>query len=629
MDNLNTHIEQFLEYYCNLSHPPQYAVLINGPWGAGKTRLIERFFDSRPKVDDQNISYLYVSLYGMRDVKEINDALFTQLHPLLGSRGMRIAGRIMTGLLKASLKIDLNNDGQADGTVSSEVPNIDLPDYVKKAQGLPVVFDDLERCSMKIKEVLGYINGFSEHDDCKVIILADDTKIGLNDEGERIEYGLIKEKLIGKTFEVRPEFDAAYKSFVAALSDPDLRRLFTKEASEIRLIFEQSKSNNLRTLQRAIWDFERLCKVLLKKHINHKLAMRDIIRVFFAFSFEIKTRNLKLDEVQGLGGDYWSGFMGLGDRNNPSEAEKIRKRYPEVPFDQTLIGQSILSDILSRSIVGRDLIVRSINEHKYFASNGKEPSWRVLWDAERRDEDVVSAALDDFESDFTSRRFVELGEVLHIIGIRLWMSDMGILSQKKSKVVEELKKYVDDLLEQGSLSPDQGKLNRDVLFGGYAGLGYRETDSSEFKEVSAYIEAAKLKKLRQTYPEKASKLMVEMAEDANLYFQRLCLSNGEHESYHNIPILTFVKPEDFVKRIMSLSPSLRYSALSVFKPRYENPHIVEKISEEIPWLAQVKEQLSFEKNKLGPIQKSAVSKWIELFIQPVIESYTNDNGASL
>jgi len=288
LDNLNAHIEQFLEYYCNLSHPPQYAVLINGPWGAGKTRLVEKFFNSRPNVNSQKTSHLYVSLYGMRDVKEINDALFTQLHPLLGSRGMRIAGRIMTGLLKTSLKIDLNNDGQADGSVNSNVPDIDLPDYVKKAQGLPVVFDDLERCSMKIKEVLGYINSFSEHDDCKVIILADERKIGLNDDTERDEYGLIKEKLIGKTFEVRPEFDAAYKSFVGALGDADVKQLFTREASEIRLIFEQSESNNLRTLQRAIWDFERLCNGLLKKHIRHKLAMRDIIRVFLHIHSKLK-----------------------------------------------------------------------------------------------------------------------------------------------------------------------------------------------------------------------------------------------------------------------------------------------------------------------------------------------------
>lgn len=253
----------------------------------------------------------------------------------------------------------------------------------------------------------------------------------------------------------------------------------------------------------------------------------------------------------------------------------------------------------------------------------------MLWDAERREEDVVASALDDFESDFASRRFVEFGELLHIIGIRLWMSDLGVLKQTRSEVVEDLKKYVDDLLEQGILSSDRNRLNRDVLFGGYAGLGFRETDSSEFKEVFAYIEAEKLKKLTQSYPAMASQLMGEMERDVDLYFQRLCLSNSDHESFHDIPILKFVKPEDFVKRILSVSPYSRYTALSVFKPRYENPLTVEKIREEIPWLVQVKAKLSIEKEKLGPIQKSAVSKWIGGFIQPVIETYANDEGSDI
>ena len=41
-----------------------------------------------------------------------------------------------------------------------------------------LVFDDLERCNMDINRVLGYINRFVEHDGAKVIIIADQEKIG-------------------------------------------------------------------------------------------------------------------------------------------------------------------------------------------------------------------------------------------------------------------------------------------------------------------------------------------------------------------------------------------------------------------------------------------------------------------
>jgi hypothetical protein len=37
----NKHLYDYLSYYVALPHPPKYAVLINGPWGIGKTYIVE------------------------------------------------------------------------------------------------------------------------------------------------------------------------------------------------------------------------------------------------------------------------------------------------------------------------------------------------------------------------------------------------------------------------------------------------------------------------------------------------------------------------------------------------------------------------------------------------------------
>ena len=42
--------------------------------------------------------------------------------------------------------------------MSVSVPDIELPDYLKITSKFILVFDDLERCKLKIEEVLGYIN---------------------------------------------------------------------------------------------------------------------------------------------------------------------------------------------------------------------------------------------------------------------------------------------------------------------------------------------------------------------------------------------------------------------------------------------------------------------------------------
>ncbi len=42
---VNAAIERFLAYYVDPAHPLDYAVLIGGPWGSGKTHLIKKFLE--------------------------------------------------------------------------------------------------------------------------------------------------------------------------------------------------------------------------------------------------------------------------------------------------------------------------------------------------------------------------------------------------------------------------------------------------------------------------------------------------------------------------------------------------------------------------------------------------------
>jgi len=82
MTTVNSYIEEYPDYYCNLRYPPEYAVLLKGSWGAGKTWFIKRYCE---RLKTSNQKYLYVSLYGIPTFEEIEDAFFQQLHPILSS----------------------------------------------------------------------------------------------------------------------------------------------------------------------------------------------------------------------------------------------------------------------------------------------------------------------------------------------------------------------------------------------------------------------------------------------------------------------------------------------------------------------------------------------------------------
>jgi|TARA_B110000967_G_C18632957_1_gene434591 hypothetical protein len=61
------------------------------------------------------------------------------------------------------------------------------------------------------------------------------------------------------------------------------------------------------------------------------------------------------------------------------------------------------------------------------------------------------------------------------------------------------------------------------------------------------------------YPDKAVALMKEMAEDVELYFQRLCINNTDNQLYFYTLILSNVAPKEQQNRTCTLKNHLIYN----------------------------------------------------------------------
>ena len=214
---MNQHIIDYLNYYIDLDNP-QYAVLLRGNWGCGKTYFIKNLIktwekpDSSQSQDSILLKPIYVSLNGISDTSTINDKIRAAISPLLYSKGMKVAKIVLQGLLKTTTKIDLNfdKDDKADGNFSFNIDTLSIFDSQNEAiKGKRIlIFDDLERCKIKSDEIFGYINNFVELSECKVILLTDEEKIKakyINGNSE-IDYKDFKEKVIGQTFEVKKRY---------------------------------------------------------------------------------------------------------------------------------------------------------------------------------------------------------------------------------------------------------------------------------------------------------------------------------------------------------------------------------------------------------------------------------------
>ena len=233
MSEKNKHIYKALEDYCNLAVEPEYAVLLKGSWGCGKSHFVEEFINQ-----NNQLKFLTVSLYGVNSVDAIEDKFFQQLNPVLSNKKMVLAGKIGKGLLKGTLKIDLDDDGKAEGSAKVGVPDIKLTDYLTNTSDCILVFDDLERCSMELNDILGYINYFVEKDGYKVIVIADEDKLIGNETEDNQAYSNIKEKLFGKTLCLEPDFEHVYTKFINQIIDEDaLRNLLISNLGIVSAIF--------------------------------------------------------------------------------------------------------------------------------------------------------------------------------------------------------------------------------------------------------------------------------------------------------------------------------------------------------------------------------------------------------
>jgi hypothetical protein len=88
---------------------------------------------------------------------------------------------------------------------------------------------------------LGYINEFVEHEDRKVIIVANEKEIRGGDD-----YARIREKVIGKSFEIQSALEQALKAFTASIGDKRTRDFLASKSEEISAIYHQSQLHNLR-----------------------------------------------------------------------------------------------------------------------------------------------------------------------------------------------------------------------------------------------------------------------------------------------------------------------------------------------------------------------------------------------
>ncbi|OHC91403.1 MAG: hypothetical protein A2095_07545 [Sphingomonadales bacterium GWF1_63_6] len=576
---VNSAIKRFLAYYVDPAHPLDYAVLVSGPWGSGKTHLIKNF------LTGTSAKPLYVSLYGMTSVTQIEDEFYRQLHPVLSHPGMKLAGAVSKGLLKAAFKIDLNSDGKDDGTISPSLPELDLRTGLDDPRGRLLVFDDLERCRIPVSEVLGFVNAYVEHEKLKAIIVANETKVMEGDE----TYLEIKEKLIGQTLEVLPETQAAFASFLTLISDQRTRDFLEEHADVVLAVHAEGGRGNLRTLKHAMWDFEKLSRHFEKRHWDKSPSMIKALRGVLATSMERRAGKMVEADLERLVGNTFSRIFHKEASAKTTAADEIDDRYKQIDFDDIVISVGVLAGMLFRGDVDGDAIRASLDASSDFLQPEEQPLWHRAHHTFYGDDDEADIVAAQVEHAFASGSVKARGELMHLFGIRLWFSTLGLIDRNRQQVVDEGLAYIAKLEDAGEIAEiDRSSFDRDNSF--FQTRVIDETTPEYRTLADAYAEASN-RVLRSKYLTIAHELIRRLPCEPDEVLLDMVVNNVRSAPYFDQPILAALPPEYFVKCVLGWPPKIQSQALNILHGRHELRH-GDMLTSERAWVTRVDDLLT-------------------------------------
>ncbi len=581
---MNEQIREYLEFYITLPESPQFAVLISGVWGSGKSFFVRNFIK-----DHSTTQFLYISLYGVTSTKDITDQIFEQLHPVLASKGMKILGKIGAAVLKGTVKIDLTHSSNLD--LNTAFSQIKLPEYLTNADKRILIFDDLERCSMDIVHILGYINQFVETNGNKVIIIANEDEIQdakgaptpeHSDKQKDKKYLRTKEKIIGKSFILEADIEAAATEFFKSIRNEKLKKYIDAHRDLIIDTYKAAKYNNLRHLKQMVLDLDRLFDILPPIAFQKDTLVNDLVHTLIALASELKVGR-HLDEI----GKLYSAAMS-SETEDGTLLMDLRQKYSifRVPISVTFWAEFFSKGTFKN----KTEIAQSISNSEYFREENT-PTEIKLWRWWFLDDDVFAATLTKVAEILYSSSIDNQYLLSHIVSILMSLSAEKLYDVPNKELLEKAKENIDRLKDAGKLVVE---IHNDITMSAYAGLGYNARDLDEFKEYWEYLKNAAKATLPKTYGEQGKALLTDLGCSPQLFTEQITIGNTSQNKYYDKPVLASIEPKDFVQKYMELSNYDKGLVNQALGKRYTHLELMADLGPEADWLRQVKDLLAKE-----------------------------------
>ena len=384
MEELNQIVRDYLE-----AQNTDYAIMINGDWGSGKSYYIKHDFfrvvtdvdykqklsetesmrakatevstkvhkdqrssDHLTKYDAKKYYPFYVSLYGISSIEDFNRKVADGVHDWIG-KGIDIAKSFVKD------KIGLN----LPFSVGVYIPH-----------NAVLVFDDLERiCSDKITpvEVLGLINSYAEHHNKKVIIVCNESEFykqtiedNQNSNGVT-DFCKYKEKTIRFAYTFKPDISSVYDTFAKEQQD-EYAEYLAKNKEYILGLFNIGGKQNLRTLKFFVDIYYKIFTALQRVDLEKyaALVLKKLVTTTLIYVMEYKQGIQKQDllRLQVLSNFRTAEWLErIADKTSKSGDQKNKTSAYDVNAVQKKYGE-IFNDLVHTPWIIEYIMTGAMNE---------------------------------------------------------------------------------------------------------------------------------------------------------------------------------------------------------------------------------------------------------------------------
>lgn len=322
----NTDIEKQLEEFFapfldekNENRVVSRSMLIDGPWGCGKTYQIMKFLKKHEKeLRKKNKKRIgYISLFGLNSIEEINteicNSLFSHSKKMMNAlkKSMKVFGTV----LRASSYFC---GGLGSGAEIAECLSSMLgPNQGKAKKKAIIIIDDLERLStdkVSYSDLLGYLNGLMAGN-CRIICVMNSRSVINSRNSEENGFKDFYEKVFD---EIRIIDDVTDDTYAAIFQNNDNNKDYDISPAWYPLF-----KSNLRIAQRTYLNYKKVLKHIEDKNkyvsYEEKMTKEDLFKLcyystYMTFKYlfdEKKAENGKDGVQQSLPGnvpDDWISY---------------------------------------------------------------------------------------------------------------------------------------------------------------------------------------------------------------------------------------------------------------------------------------------------------------------------------